>query len=145
MILGLGTDLIELARIEAALERHGGALLERLFTERESRLLSGDGRGGASAPGRHGTGARPATSRRFVERVGARFAAKEAALKALGTGWAQGISWHHVEVLGGGGEAPRLEFSGRARARMESLGARAALVSLTHTETMASATVVLSD
>jgi holo-[acyl-carrier protein] synthase len=123
MTRGLGTDLVELARIEAALARHGDALMARLFTERERALLAGD--------------------RQLVARVGARFAAKEAALKALGTGWGQGVGWHDVEVLGGRGEAPRLQFSGAALAHLERLGASRSLVSLTHTVGHAAATVVL--
>lgn len=123
MVVGVGTDLVELARIEAALERHGDALLERLFTPRERALIVAD-------------------SAR-VERVGARFAAKEAALKALGTGWGQGVGWHDVEVLGGRGEAPRLELGGAAAMRLATLGGTATHVSLTHTAALASATVVL--
>ena len=124
MVVGVGTDLVELGRIEAALARHGEALLARLFTERERELLAGD----------------PAQ----VARVGARFAAKEAALKALGTGWGQGLGWHDVEVLGGRGEPPRLHLSGPAASRLASLGGTAALVSLTHTASHAAATVILT-
>jgi len=123
MILGLGTDLIELARVEAALSRHGEALIARLFTERERVLLAGD--------------------RQLVQRVGARFAAKEAALKALGTGWGQGLGWHDVEVLGGRGEPPRLHLRGAARAQLFKLGASRALVTMAHTNGLASATVIL--
>jgi holo-[acyl-carrier protein] synthase len=123
MILGLGTDLVELDRFAAALERQGEALLARLFTERERVLLAGDPQ--------------------LVRRAAARFAAKEAALKALGTGWGQGLGWHDVELLGGRGEPPSLELTGAARARLQALGARNAHVSITHTETLASATVIL--
>jgi len=124
MVVGVGTDLVDLGRIEAALGRHGDALLERLFTPRERELIAKD-----------------ATR---VERVGARFAAKEAALKALGTGWGQGVGWHDVEVLGGRGQPPRLELGGAAAARLAALGGTAAHVSLTHTSTLASATVILT-
>jgi holo-[acyl-carrier protein] synthase len=123
MIVGLGTDLVELERLRAALERQGEALLARLFTERERALLRGDAQ--------------------LVQRVAARFAAKEAAFKALGTGWGQGVSWHDVEVLGGRGEPPTLELAGAARTRMAKLGAQRAHVTLTHSASMASATVVL--
>lgn len=123
MILGLGTDLVELERMQAALGRQGEALLRRLFTERERAALQGDAQ--------------------LVRRVAARFAAKEAALKALGTGWGQGVGWHDVEVLGGRGEPPALELGGAALARLHALGARRALVSLTHTERLAAATVVI--
>jgi holo-[acyl-carrier protein] synthase len=123
MVVGVGTDLVELGRIEAALGRHGDALLERLFTPRERAQL--------------------ADGRRRVERVAARFAAKEAALKALGTGWGQGVGWHDVEVLGGRGEPPRLAFAGPAERRLRALGAARAHVSLTHSATMAAAVVIL--
>ncbi|HTE06803.1 MAG TPA: holo-ACP synthase [Planctomycetota bacterium] len=123
MILGLGMDLIELERVAAALERHGETLLARLFTERERALLAGDAQ--------------------IVQRVGARFAAKEAAFKALGTGWGQGLGWHDVEVLGGRGEPPRLHLQGAARTQLFKLGASRALLTMTHTESLASATVML--
>ncbi len=123
MILGLGTDLIELSRVEAALGRHGDTLLARLFTERERALMEGD--------------------RQLVQRVAARFAAKEAALKALGTGWSRGVGWHDVEVLGGRGEPPHLHLRGGARAQLFKLGASRALVTMTHTSGLASATVIL--
>lgn len=123
MILGLGTDLVELDRLQAALERQGEALLRRLFTERERAALEGDAQ--------------------LVRRAAARFAAKEAALKALGTGWGEGLGWHDVEVLGGRGQPPELHLSGAALARLQALGGRRALVSLTHTERLAAATVVL--
>ena len=123
MIVGLGTDLVELPRMAAALQRQGDALLARLFTARERALLDGDPQ--------------------LVRRVAARFAAKEAAFKALGTGWGQGVGWHDVEVLGGRGEPPTLALAGAARARLEALGARRAHVTLTHTESLAAATVVL--
>ena len=124
MVVGVGIDLVELGRIEAALARHGEALLARLFTARERELLAGD-------PAR-------------VARVGARFAAKEAALKALGTGWGQGVGWHDVEVLGGRGEPPRLLLGGAAATRLAALGGRTAHVSLTHTASHAAATVILT-
>ena len=124
MVVGVGTDLVDLARIESALERHGDALLERLFTQRERELLATD------------------VSR--VERIAARFAAKEAALKALGTGWGQGVGWHDVEVLGGRGQPPYLELGGAAAARLAALGGTAAHVSITHTATVAGATVILT-
>jgi len=124
MILGLGTDLVELEHLQAALQRQGDALLRRLFTPRECALLAGDPQ--------------------LVRRAAARFAAKEAALKALGTGWGQGVGWHDVEVLGGRGQPPVLELSGAALERLTALGARHAHLSLAHTERLASATVILS-
>jgi holo-[acyl-carrier protein] synthase len=123
MILGLGTDLVELERLAEALGRRGDTLLERLFTARERAALQGDPQ--------------------LVRRAAARFAAKEAALKALGTGWGQGLSWHDIEVLGGRGQPPSLELGGAALERLRRLGASRAHVTLTHTERLAAATVVL--
>ena len=124
MILGLGMDLADLSRIESVLAQRGDAFLARIFTERERRLLERDAA--------------------LVARVAARFAAKEAVFKALGTGWGQGVGWHDVEVLGGRGEPPRLELRGAAERRMRDLGARQADVTLTHTPDVAGATVILS-
>ena len=128
MLVGLGFDLVDLPRVEAALARRGEALLAKLFSPRERAELAPDlAQGG----------------RRLVERVAARFAAKEAALKALGTGWGGGVGWHDVELLGGRGEAPGLQFGGEARRRFEALGARTARVSWSHADTAAGAVVVL--
>lgn len=138
MVVGVGTDLVELDRIEAALARHGEALLERLFTARERELFAADAAAGAAA------GATGVPSAARIERVGARFAAKEAALKALGTGWGQGVGWHDVEVLGGRGEPPRLALAGAAARRLATLGGSVAHVSWTHTTALASATVILA-
>ena len=122
MILGVGLDLADPARIGRALSRHPSLEL-RLFTEEERRVCRG-----ASAP---------------VLSFAARFAAKEAALKALGTGWSRGIKWTDVEVLGGEREPPRLFLTGKALEVMQTLGATRAHVSLSHEKTMAGAVVVL--
>lgn len=115
--LGTGVDLIEIARLESALERRPG-LADRIFSFRELEFAAGRAR-----PGRH---------------LAARFAAKEAALKALGLG---GLRLHEVEVEGGGDVAPRLRLSGAAaavaRERRVSLD-----VSLTHSRDLAAAVVV---
>ena len=132
MVRGLGTDLVEIERVEAIVTRHGDAFLRKVFTERE-RLAFGPR-----------DGEMPDDGSTWLQQVAARYAAKEAALKALGTGWGQGLSWHHVEVLGGRGSPPALELSGPARERLAALGADAALVSLTHTENLAGATVLLT-
>jgi holo-[acyl-carrier protein] synthase len=123
MITGLGTDLVEIERMQAALDRQGDALLARLFTTRECAVLRSHGQ--------------------LARRAAARFAAKEATLKALGTGWGQGLGWHDIEVLGGHGHPPTLELGAAALLRLHALGATRAHVSLTHTERLASATVIL--
>lgn len=118
---GIGTDLVSVTRFAAALERGGPALRARIFTATEIAAC-------ADGP-------------RAVERLAARFAAKEAALKALGTGWAGGLGFTEVEVLGGGGAPPRLRLHGAAAARAQALGIRELRLSLTHTEEHAQAMV----
>jgi holo-[acyl-carrier protein] synthase len=119
---GVGTDLVSVPRFAAALERGGAAFRARLFTAAELAQCE---------PGP-----------RAAERLAARFAAKEAALKALGTGWSSGLAFTDVEVCGGGSAAPRLELHGPAAARAQALGIGELRVSLTHTEEFAQAMVV---
>ena len=126
MILGLGTDLIEIRRIEQSLARHGERFLRRVFTEAEIRYCE---------QRRHG----------MAESLAARFAAKEAGAKALGTGISRGVSWLEIEVRRSRGERPTLHWSGRARARAEAMGAGAVHLSLTHSREMAMAVVVLEE
>jgi holo-[acyl-carrier protein] synthase len=112
----VGLDLIEIERLERALERRPG-LAERIFLEGELRFAAGHRR-----PGRH---------------LAARFAAKEAALKALELG---GLGLRDVEVTGGGGGAPQLQLHGRAAQEAERRGVALAL-SLTHSRELAAAVV----
>jgi holo-[acyl-carrier protein] synthase len=123
MIIGLGTDLIEVARIAAAAERRGPALLERLFTAREIGYCE--------------------TRHYRFESFAARFAAKEAFLKALGTGVRDGISWHDIEVVRDALGRPELRLTGRALELAEERGVSSAFVSLSHTRSLATAVVVL--
>ncbi|MEA2575207.1 MAG: holo-[acyl-carrier protein] synthase [Chloroflexia bacterium] len=113
-----GVDLIEISRIEAALDRWGERFLRRVWTEREI----------AACRGRH-------------RELAARFAAKEAASKALGTGIV-GIIWRELEVLSDRRGKPLLFLHGQARARAEELGLNTWAVSLTHSRDMACAFVV---
>lgn len=116
---GVGIDLIEIDRVERALDRRP-ALRERLFSPAELEACSARAR-----PGRH---------------LAARFAAKEAALKALGLG---GLRMHEVEVRGGGDTAPELSLSGAAAETAEALGIELS-VSLSHSRELATAIVVAS-
>ncbi len=126
MIVGLGTDLIEVARIEASIRRFGNRFLQRVFTEAEVAYCL---RKRASA----------------AESFAARFAAKEAGAKALGTGISRGVSWREIEVQRQPGEAPTLHWSGRAADRAAAMGVRRASVSLTHSRSAAMAVVVLEN
>lgn len=123
MILGIGTDLVEVARVASMMERHGGRALDRIFTPAEAAHCRAAGR--------------PAES------FAARFAAKEAFFKALGTGWSEGMGWTDVEVVSLESGAPTLRLHGAARERAEAMGATRAHVSLTHTAEVAGAFVVL--
>lgn len=123
MIVGIGLDLIDISRIERVLERHAGRAHERLFTPDEIAYCNGVGRPGQS--------------------FAARFAAKEAFFKAVRCGWGQGVTWTEVEVVSTSSGAPDLRLSGGALRRAESLGAKRMHLSLTHTDDVAAAFLVL--
>jgi holo-[acyl-carrier protein] synthase len=123
VIVGIGIDLVENERIRRALDDHGEAFERRVFTPAEIQECAGRAD--------------------RVEAFAARFAAKEACLKALGTGWAEGLSFQQVEVVRGPGGKPVVELRGRAEERARGLGVRVVHVSLTHEKSMAAAMVVL--
>jgi holo-[acyl-carrier protein] synthase len=125
MILGIGTDLVEIVRVEDLLSRHQERFLSRVFTPAE--------RGDCLDR------ARPAMH------LAARLAAKEAAMKALGTGWGFGVRWLDIEIRSGDGTPPNLSWTGAAGARAEALGIRHTLVSLSHDGGYALAVVVATD
>ena len=125
MILGTGIDLIEVERIERTLSLFGERFLKRVFTPAEIEYCR-----------RH---------RNSAERYAARFAAKEAGMKALGTGWRHGICWRDLEVVRRPGGRPTLEFRGAAAERAAGLRVRNVALSLTHTSTEAIAQVILED
>ena len=123
MIIAIGIDLVEVSRIEEIFARRGERFRARIFTadeisyceQRASKLAS----------------------------YAVRFAAKEAAMKALGTGWSGGVGWMDVEVVSLPGGAPALRLQGRALELMRDIGANKAHVSLTHSGNLAIAEVVL--
>lgn len=122
MIVGLGTDLTEIARIQASLERYGDAFLQRVYTAGEIAYCQ-------------------ARKKTAGQSFAARFAAKEAGAKALGTGISRGVSWRELEVVRRPGEAPQLHLHGRAAEIAERLGITRLTLSLTHTSTLALAVV----
>jgi holo-[acyl-carrier protein] synthase len=126
MILGLGTDMIEIARIEHSLTRYGDAFLHRIYTPAEIAYC------------RH-------KKKNAAESFAARFAAKEAGAKALGTGISHGVTWRELEVLRLPGQRPTLHLSGRAAAIATRLGVRHLALSLSHTRELAIAIVVAED
>jgi holo-[acyl-carrier protein] synthase len=124
VIVGLGLDLVDIARVAAMLDRHPARARRRLFTAGEIAYC--DRR---AEPARH---------------FAARFSAKEAAYKALaGTAEARLISWQDIEVVSASDGRPLLRLHGRAATRARELGVTQALVTLTHADAMAAAVVVL--
>jgi holo-[acyl-carrier protein] synthase len=126
MVLGLGTDLIEIERIQASIDQFGDRFLNRVFTEGEIEYCR-------------------RKKKHSAESFAARFAAKEAGAKALGTGISQGVSWKEIEVRRQPGERPTLHLSGRAAERARSMGARNIQLSLTHSREIAIAVVSVED
>jgi holo-[acyl-carrier protein] synthase len=122
VIVGLGADIAEIDRIEAAIARHGRAFLERVFTPQEIAYCE-----------RH---------RARGERYAARFAAKEATMKALGTGWRLGVRWVDIEVTREASGRPTIELRGAARQHADRMGVSRILVSLTHSGNIAFAEVI---
>ena len=123
MIVGTGVDLCEVGRMQEAIERHGQRILNRVFTEREIAYSE-------------------RKANRF-ERYAARFAAKEAGMKALGTGWRGGLGWRDLEVINLPSGRPTLTFHGKAAEFAERLAVRNVSLSLTHTAEQAMALVIL--
>jgi holo-[acyl-carrier protein] synthase len=121
-VIGLGMDATEIARIDAAIGRYGDRFLGRVFTDGEIAYCTR-----RRTPAVHFAG---------------RFAAKEAAMKALGTGHSQGVLWRDIEVVRRGGP-PQLQFHGGAARRFAALGAVGSLLTITHTDVLALAHVLL--
>ena len=125
MIIGTGIDLIEIGRVQQSMDRYGERFLRRVYTGAEQAYCLG--------------------KRKAAESLAARFAAKEAGAKALGTGISQGVSWLEIEVVREPGGRPTLRFHGRAAERAIRLGVARAALSITHTTELAMASVVLED
>jgi holo-[acyl-carrier protein] synthase len=123
MILGTGVDIAEVPRIRESIERFGERFLHRVFTEGEIQYCE-------------------AKASRF-ESYAARFAAKEAGMKALGTGWNHGVRWRDIEVVRQKGQRPTIQFHGVAAEIAERLGTRNIALSVTHTSEQALAHVIL--
>jgi holo-[acyl-carrier protein] synthase len=123
MIVGLGVDLVEISRVRAIYQRHPARFLARILTERERKYVMR-----YKDPG---------------ERLAGRWAAKEAAFKALGTGLGAGMSWRDVEIVNGPAGRPELRFHGAALEQARALGANVFHVSVTHSHDSAMAQVIL--
>jgi holo-[acyl-carrier protein] synthase len=125
LVIGLGTDLIEIARIERSVQRFGEAFLARVYTPGEIEYCL--------------------RKKNAAESFAARFAAKEAGAKALGTGISRGVSWREFEVRRLPGQRPELHLSGRAQQIAAHLGIRRLSLSLSHSRELSIAVVVAED
>ncbi|MBB5066874.1 holo-ACP synthase [Granulicella mallensis] len=125
MVIGIGTDMIEIARIARSVERFGEAFLQRVFTPGEVVYCT--------------------RKKHAAESLAARFAAKEAGAKALGTGISRGVNWREFEVKREPGQRPELYLSGRAEEIARALGIRRLSLSLTHSRELSMAVVIAED
>jgi holo-[acyl-carrier protein] synthase len=123
MIVGVGVDIVDIARIREVLQRQGDRFVRRVYTPDERSYCR--------------------DRRDPIPHFAARFAAKEAVFKALGTGWAKGITWVDVEVRRQPQEAPFLILHGETKKLSDSLGVHKLHLSLSHSQTAAVAVVIL--
>ncbi|GMQ80280.1 MAG: holo-ACP synthase [Planctomycetia bacterium] len=121
-VIGIGTDIVECLRIAQIIERHGDLFINRVYTDHEIEYCR----------------ARKAATQHFA----GRWAAKEAVLKALGTGWRRGIGWRDVEVRNVPSGRPVVAFRGGARDVVEKSGIREMLVSISHCRSHATACAI---
>ena len=122
VIRGLGTDIVEIVRIGEMIERHGELFLQRVYTDQEVAYCQ----------------KRASSYQHFA----GRWAAKEAVLKALGTGWAKGIAWRDIEVVSLASGQPRVNVYGAVKELSESAGIGGYLLSISHCRSHATATAV---
>ena len=118
-IIGIGTDITECLRIARMIERHGELFITRVYTDEEIRYCQ--------------------SRKQATQHFTGRWSAKEAVLKALGTGWTRGISWRDVEILNEPGGKPVVVLRGGARSAAQELGITKMLVSISHCRTHATA------
>jgi holo-[acyl-carrier protein] synthase len=121
-IIAHGVDMVECDRLARSMERHGEAFVQRVFTEAEVAYCRG--------------------RRREIEHFAGRFAAKEAVLKVLGTGWRSGIRWTDVEVINEPSGRPRVRLHGRCREIADALGLAEILISISHVSSHAIASAI---
>lgn len=123
MLLGHGIDIVETERLQQLLDRHGDHFLERVFTQAERAYCQKN-------------------PRRFLEHLAGRFAAKEAILKALGTGWTGGIAWTDMEILPDAAGRPELKLTGRCAEIAAEKKIAEWHVSISHVKTHATASAI---
>lgn len=125
MIVGMGIDIAEVERIGAVIEKQGGRFLRRVYTSEEVAYCE--------------------QFKNKYERYAGRFAVKEAAMKALGTGWSRGVRWVDVEVVRQRGGRPTVMLRGEAKNIADRMGVKHIAVSITHTAEQAFAQVIFED
>src|SRR5512141_668524 len=125
MIVGTGVDLAEVARVKASIERFGAKFTQRIYTAAEIAYVE-------------------RKANRF-ERYAGRFAAKEAGMKAIGTGWRRGVRWQDFEVANLPSGKPTLKLHGMAARHAANLGVKTISLSMTHTAELGMAHVILED
>jgi len=125
LIVGLGIDIAEVGRVKAAIERYGETFLRRVYTANEREYCE--------------------RFKNKYERYAGRFAAKEAVMKALGTGWGRGVRWVDVEVVREKGGRPTIELAGEAANIAGRLHVKNIAVSITHTAEQAFAQVIFEN
>jgi len=122
MIVGLGTDIVEIVRIGRVIERHGEAFLHRVFTDDEIRYCQ--------------------QRREYLQHYAGRWAAKEAVMKVLGTGFAPGIGWKDIEVASKPSGQPYMLLHGGVKELVDRLGISEVLISISHCRQYATATAI---
>jgi holo-[acyl-carrier protein] synthase len=122
-IIGLGFDATDIPRIADTIERYGDRFVNRIFTDGEIAYSN--------------------RRREPAIHLAGRFAAKEATMKALGTGHSQGVLWRDVEVVRQRGGPPQLQLHGGAARRFAAMGGRSSLLTITHSDTLAMAQVLI--
>jgi holo-[acyl-carrier protein] synthase len=122
MIVGIGTDIVEIVRIGRVIERHGEQFLQRVFTDQEISYCS--------------------KRREYLQHYAGRWAAKEAVMKVLGTGFAPGIGWKDIEVCMKPSGQPFIQMHGSVRELAEQLGIDEILISVSHCRAYATATAI---
>ncbi len=122
MIIGLGTDIVEIVRIGQMIERHGELFLQRVYTEEEIRYCQ--------------------RRKECYQHFAGRWAAKEAVMKTLGTGWVRGVGWQNIEVLTKKSGQPTIHIRGSAVDLARKMGIHEVLITISHCRAYATATAV---
>jgi holo-[acyl-carrier protein] synthase len=125
MVIGTGIDLVEIKRIQESMDRYGQRFLDRIYTAAEQAYCL--------------------RKRKSAESLAARFAAKEAGAKALGTGISHGVGWLEIEVVREASGRPTVQYHGRAAEIAARLGVARAALSITHTAELAMASIILEN